>query len=237
MRERSGAAGRALECRYRPYGGGGGNYTDGGPESVQDSPEDALANFLGEEGDLVGLPTDGYRLERADDGRALFSYDVADKTKVALIAADGITDYDDDEGWGIETWALCDPAELPGDVAEDLGYGVWRPESVTPVPVARVRSSAGPEHCDWEDITFLVLGPDDDALPYLRDTHGELEDLLRTTYDDSAVLPRGATDTGYRRNGRELWLVPSREAAYLVSAEDSADVERWPAASEPFGCA
>lgn len=32
--ERSGAAGRALECDGMPYSGGGGDYVDGGLESV-----------------------------------------------------------------------------------------------------------------------------------------------------------------------------------------------------------
>jgi len=66
---------------------------------------------------------------------------------------------------------------------------------------------------------------------------GELTDLLRTTYDGDANLPKGATDTGFRRDGRELWVGPRRVAAYLVSGEDPQDVERWPAAKKSIACA
>jgi len=67
VQERSGAAGRALECVGEPYAGGGASY-DSGLESVQDSATDALTNLFEE--DYVGdLPKDGYRVEREDDGR------------------------------------------------------------------------------------------------------------------------------------------------------------------------
>jgi hypothetical protein len=48
-------------------------------------------------------------------------------------------------------------------------------------------------------------------------------------------LPAGANDTGWRRDGRRLWL--TREAAYLVDHEDPRDIERWPAATERIACA
>ncbi|MEP6527564.1 MAG: hypothetical protein ABJA86_10405 [Nocardioidaceae bacterium] len=46
--DRSGAAGRALQCDIAPYAGGGGHYTSG-IESVQGSATRALENMLGEE--------------------------------------------------------------------------------------------------------------------------------------------------------------------------------------------
>lgn len=242
--ERSGAAGRALECDGRPYDGGGADY-DSGLASVQGSAEGALENLF--EQDFLGrqLPADGYRVEREDNGRVLFSYDVGEQTKIAFVAADSVRDYDDDEGWGVEAWAQCDPAELPAEVTEALDLEVWEDESGARVPVTKVRSFPGAEHCDWEDITFLHLGPERDPDEYLRDPTGELAELLRTTYDASAALPDGATDTGFRRDGRQLWLGKQlgnrlgnrHDAAYLVSVEDPHDVERWPAAKRPIGCA
>jgi hypothetical protein len=40
-----------------------------------------------------------------------------------------------------------------------------------------------------------------------------------------------------RRDGRQLWIGPDQEAAYLVSVDDAHDVERWPAAKQPIRCA
>jgi hypothetical protein len=233
---RSGAAGLALECTGAPFEGGGGDYADGGLESVQSSPHRALENFREES--WVRLP-DGFVVERVEDDRVLFSFDVDEHTLVAVTVADGVTDWDDDTGWGVEAWAMCDPAELPPEVAEALGHTVWQDADGDPVPVTTITSSPGPEHCDWEDIVFLRLGRagSDSWQQYLRDTDGELTALLRTTYADDVALPAGAEATGYRHDGRELWLVPDGSAAYLVDVADPDDVERWPAPQEPIACA
>jgi WD40 repeat protein len=232
--ERSGAAGRALECRFEPYAGGSGDYVDSGLESVQEDPHAALQNWLTEE--FVQLPHDGYRVEREDDGRVLLSYDVDGETKIAVITADGITDWNGDEGWGVETWAQCDPAELPTEVSDELGIGVWHTPSGKPVPVTRIHSTAGPEHCDWQDIVFLTLGGEQRDHLFLRDTTDKLQQWLATTYDGRAALPQDASDSGFERDGRHLWLARDGTAAYLVSTDDPNDVERWPAEKEPIGC-
>ena len=231
---RSGAAGLALECAGEPYAGGSGDYVDSGLESVQDDPDAALTNWLDEA--FVQLPRDGYRVEREDDGRVLLSYDVDGRTRIAVIVADGVSDWKGNEGWGVETWAQCDPAELPAAVTEAFGIGVWTDAAGHRVPVTRVHSSAGPEHCDWQDITFLTVGSRPDDQQYLRDTSGELRRWLTTTFDDHATLPRDATDTGFERDGRHLWLDADEQAAYLVATDDPEDVERWPAAKERVAC-
>jgi hypothetical protein len=233
--ERSGAAGRALECSGDPYAGGGASY-DSGLESVQTSAAAALSNLF--EADYVGdVPKDGYRVEREDDGRVLLSYDVGAQTKTAFIVSDNIKDFNGDKGWGVEAWAECDLSEFPAKVTDTLGIDVWEDASERRVPVTRIRSFQGAEHCDWQDITFLHLGPDRDGDEYVRDPRGELAELLRTTYDGSATLPTDATNTGFRRDGRELWLDANHDAAYLVSLKDAKDVERWPASDEPIACA
>lgn len=233
---RSGAAGKALECDYAPSDGGRGGYSDG-LESVQSSPAAALGNWLDEEGGDV--PDTGYVVEREDDGRALLSFDVNGRTKIAVIATDGIRDYEDDEGWGVESWARCDPAELPARYDSDSFYEVWADATGKRVPTSLVRSFAGPEHCDWQDITSLYVGPDPHPDEYLRDTTGELADALRTSYAADVKLPADAEDTGYQRDDRELWLQPGDpDAAYLVSVGDASGVERWPAAKpRGIGCA
>src|SRR5689334_22754027 len=76
---RSGAAGRALECDGTPFDGGGADY-DSGLATTQSSAESALSNLF-EEDSPAYPPHDGYRVERRDDGRVLFSYDVDGRTK------------------------------------------------------------------------------------------------------------------------------------------------------------
>jgi hypothetical protein len=233
--ERSGAAGRALECGTEPYGGGSGDY-DSGLATTQGSAESALENYFSEEF-FAQLPRDGYRVEREDRGRVLFSYDVHGDTKVAFIAADSIRDFNDDEGWGIEAWAECDPAELPASVTDELGIQVWHDASGNRIPVAKIQSYPGSEHCDWEDITFLTLTTKNGGRQYLRDTTGELRDLLATKFNADAKVPKQATDTGFERAGRRLWLNPDGTAAYLVDKSNPENVEQWPAANEPVACA
>ena len=236
VEERSGAAGRTLECDGKPYDGGGADY-DGGLASVQDTATQALENLFEEDGHGNALPDDGYRIEREDDGRVLLSYDVDQRTKIAFIAHDGITDFNHDTGWGIEAWAQCDPSELPASVTDALDIGVWTDTSGARVPVTTVTSYRGAEHCDWQDMTFIELPDGKDKKWYVRDPRGELRDFVLSAYDGSAELPKDATDTGLRHDGRQLWVVPAKDAAYLVSLEDAHDVQSWPAAKERIGCA
>lgn len=239
---RSGAAGRALECVGTPYDGGGADYVDSGLESVKGTAEDALENYLDEEGVDWAMPTQGYRVERRDDDRVLLSYDVDGQTKASFVVADGIRDWKHHRGWGVEAWALCDPAELPAALTDGRGFEVWSDVAGNRVPVTRVISFQGADHCDWKDITFLRMGDqpqavDADALEeYVRDPQGTLARSLEGAFDDHARLPADATDTGWHRDGRELWRVPDRSAAYLVSRDDHTDVERWPASTQPIGC-
>jgi hypothetical protein len=238
--EAAGAAGLALECDGEPRRGGGGDYVDGGLEKVQDSPQAAFDDLLDQE--RIEVPEDGYRVERVDDGRVLLSYDVDDRTRVAAVVHEGMTDYDDGTGWGVEAWASCDPAELGIDVAEDLGFQIWTDAAGRPVPTSDVLSFSGSEHCDWQDLTWLDLGMsadnDRDFDRYLSDDdEGQLLDFLSTASDDSAALPADATDTGWQRDGRELWLGQHPRAAYLVSVDDPADVQLWPLVTEQIGCA
>lgn len=232
--KRGGAAALALECDGEPYNGGAGDY-DSGLESVQRDAARALEDYLDNES-WGNLPTEGYRVEREDGDRVLLSYDVDQRTKVAFVAADGIRDWNGDAGWGIESWAQCDPAELPGEFTEQADIGVWTDRDGRRVPTTTIHSFHGAEHCDWQDVTFIHLGPPERLQQFVGEGAGELGDLLRSTYDGSAELPEDARDTGFRRDGRELWLTVERDAAYLVSVDDPTDVESWPAAKEPILC-
>jgi hypothetical protein len=233
----SSAAVAALECEGKtPYQRGEGVYDDG-LATVQEGAEAALDDYMRESGLSFSTPSAGYAVEREQDGRVLFSYDVDGRTKVSLFAADGVRDWNGDEGWGLRAWAQCDPSEFSPDVTDDLNLGVWEDESGRRVPVTRIRSFQGAEHCSWTDITFLVLGRGQAADWYVRDHGGEFAELLRTTFANKATLPDDATDTGWRRDGRQLWVEPDKTAAYLVSLDDGQSVQRWPAAKQPIRCA
>jgi hypothetical protein len=231
----AGAAVGALECDGKtPYWRGNGVYDDG-LAKVQGSADAALDDYMSEAGLSLFAPSDGYAIERDQGGRVLFSYDVTGRTKVAILAADDIRDWNRDAGWGVREWAQCDPSEFPPDVTDDLNIGVWEDGSGRRVPVTRIQSFQGAEHCSWSDVTFLLLGPEKTADWYVRDVKREFSGMLHTTFSDRATLPADATDTGLRRDGRRLWL--GEKAVYLVSLEDAEDIERWPAAKRRIGCA
>ena len=234
----AGAAVGALECEGEtPYQRGEGVYDDG-LATVQASAEAALEDYMSESGLSFSTPSEGYAVEREQGSRVLFSYDADGRTKVSIFATDGMRDWDGDEGWGVRAWAQCDPSEFPADVTDELNIGVWEDESGRRVPVTRVQSFQGAEHCSWTDITFLLVGPEKTADQYVRDTSGgDFARLLRTTFTNVDRPPEGATDTGLRRDGRQLWIGPDKEAAYLVSLDDAQDVERWPAAKQRIWCA
>ena len=231
------AAVGALECEGKaPYDDGLGVYDDG-LAKVQGSAEEALDNYMSESGLSFSTPSEAYAVERDQDGRVLFSYDVDGRTKVAIFVANDVRDWNREEGWGVRAWAQCDPSEFPSDVTDHLNIGVWQDDSGQRVPITRIQSFQGAEHCSWEHITFLLLGPERKADWYVKDTSGELHELLHTTFSNDAKLPADATDTGFRRDGRQLWVGRAEHAAYLVSLDARDDVQRWPQAKRRIGCA
>ncbi|MFI2433399.1 hypothetical protein [Streptomyces sp. NPDC018693] len=227
IRQASGAAGRALECDtgiFHGNGPDGWNESDGG-----DTPEDGLALYF----DLFTpqVPRQGYRVERREADRVLYSYDVGGRTKVAVVVA---KDQRDRPGWGPETSASCDPAELPEGVGDDEWYEIWTDSDGRRLPVAEIHTSTGPEHCNWQSARFLDLGRHPDRRTYVRDPHGVLaRDMLTTPYDGDARLPADARDTGYRHQDWQLWLTDDPTTAYVRTPDG---VEAWPALREDVAC-
>jgi len=216
---RAGAAGRALECDGEPANGSTGkNYgLSSGPE---DSAATALANFL--RVDAYGLPAEGYLMERSDGERELMSFDVAGRTRVAVVL------HRRGGQWQVETFAQCDPAEFPEDV--DLPFDVWTDAEGNRIRTTEVTSHRGAEHCDWQSATFFTLA----GTPgYVSDPEGVLDELVGGYKPDSA-LPLDAKDTGYRLDDSELWVARDSSAAYLVTGHDTELLAVLP---QPFGCA
>jgi hypothetical protein len=225
--ESSGAAGRALECDHGIYEGNGGDgwsKGDGGS-----TPEEGLNAYF----DIYQpeLPDHGYRVERKEGDRVLFSYDVAGRTKVAVVVA---KDQPHRPGWGPETSASCDPAELPASFTDSKSYEIWLDRDGNRVPTSVVSSYAGAAHCDWESVHFLGLGRGEKSRQYVRDPRGVLgTEPLTAPYDGDVRMPADARDTGYRFDDWELWLAADRATAYIRTADG---VEAWPASKEGVGC-
>ena len=226
-----------VDCDGGPDRTGAGDYVDGGLETVQVDPAAAVENLLAE--NFVGAPAADYVVVARNRSRALVTYEVDREAKVAFVVENGVTDWDGNVGWGVTSYATCDLAEMPPEIADDAGVDVW-----TDATGARVATSADPllrragalrlaghrlprpgrvaarasSTCATSTVTLA------------RSTH--------TSYAEQVPLPEDATDSGWRRDGRALWLVPDRSAAYLVDLGDRAGAvaERWSGAKEPIGC-
>ncbi|WP_353945829.1 hypothetical protein ABII15_32395 [Streptomyces sp. HUAS MG91] len=229
--EGGGAALLTLECAGRPHDAG--SVADEGPgDEGAGSAAEALARQAADGSEE--MPDRGYRVEARTGHRVLYSYDVAGRTRAAVIVAE------DRRGWFAETYAGCDPSEFRARERDRLSILMWQDTRGRAVSTAKAVGWMGAEHCDWQSVEFVTLDRGDDGQwrgrQYLRDPEGVLADLdgLSSTYAKDVPLPADAVDTGYRRAGRELWLARDRSHAYVRDADGA--VERWPGRKEPVGC-
>lgn len=220
--ERAGAAARYVDCTH-PMGNGGWS-ADFGPPGSGSSPATALERFLGD--GLFSLPKSGYAATGREGDRWLFTYSVADVPKVAVIVA-GEQDI-----WQVETFASCDPAEYDPEEDRELSVEVWTDADGNRVPTSIITSLRGAEHCGWSSVTYLLF----EDRQYISDPRGVMDVRFVTPFDSDADLPSGSVDTGYHRDGRQLWLSADRLVAYLVSDDH---IEAWPTPEgpDPVWCA
>ncbi|MET8942697.1 hypothetical protein ABZX30_03655 [Streptomyces sp. NPDC004542] len=222
------AAADALECDGKVFDSAesdGWSRHDGGG-----TPEEGLKAYF--DIYLPEVPRSGYRVEREEGDRVLYSYDVGGRTKVAVVVAENRRNR---PGWGPETSASCDPAELPASVTDSWDVEIWTDRTGRRVPVTKVSSSAGAEHCDWQSVHFLQLGRGKGAATYVRDPDGLFTAgaQLSAPYDGDVRMPAGAHDTGYRYRGRQLWLTHDKAKAYVRTPHG---VEAWPLAENGLAC-
>jgi hypothetical protein len=225
---RAGAAGDVVDCDT--WGSGGLNdqevYGDG---ATADSPEQALEVARGE--GAFGGVQEGLTVAATEDDRVLYVVEVDGVVKQAVVVHDGpATEGAGGDGWYVESWAHCDYAELPQSLADSLGLQVWSDAAGRPVPTSTVASWRGSSHCDWQSMTFLVLG----KATYVRAPQPDLEEYFAEPYVEHADLPATAVDTGFEHDGEHLWLSPDRQRAFVGTADD---VELWPRTVQPLGCA
>ncbi len=227
----TGAAGRIVECATRVVGNFRPGRYEGGETGP--TPETGLATGLDE--GFVSGPQQGYLLERQEGDRALFTYRVDGVVKMAVVLLDGPA-LGAPAGWHLESYARCNPAEFPDEALWHDGWEIWTDAGGRRVPTYDVVSARGPEHCDWTAMTFLTLDENEEQA-YVRRARTEyVGDYFAEPYRDGAELPGNAVDTGYRRDGRQLWLSPDHERAY-VGEPGANSVELWPRTTQPLWCA
>lgn len=225
---RAGAVANFVDCEYGVWQGGW--TADYGPLGSGPSPDAALATALRER--VLALPDQGFVAAGRDEGRVVYTYDVAGRSKAAVIVADSATmDIVTADDWGVEAFASCDPAEFDVPGQEAFPMTVWQDADGNGVPTSSVTSYRGPEHCEWESVTYLAL----DGEQYISDPEQVFDgrDFV-APFDADAELPPDAIDTGYRRDGRHLWLSSDRTIAYVVT---DSSTEAWPSSTDDFFCA
>jgi len=223
----------AVDCAGPPYRQGHGDY-ESGLEKVTDDARKAVDSYLDEEG--FGLPDITYDETARHGGTALFTWTEGGAVLGAFVVGDGMDDVEGHHGWGVTSYAVCDPAQWPPAKVDEVGLQIWSDADGDPVPTLLIHAEAGPEHCDWQEMTFLYLGKGGRGSEFYGTPPGELQKHLTTTYASHTELPPAALDTGYQREGRELWVAADGSAAYL--ARSDGDAQRWPGPSgTPIRCA
>lgn len=224
----AGAAADHLDCQYGIWQGMGA--IDFGPSASAPNPDQALELFVKE--GLFILPRTGFVPTGQDTDRRLYTHSVDGNAKVAVVVADGANaPLDADEGWVVEAVASCDLAELDESIDDRLPWEIWHDVDGNRLPTSMVRTSRGAEHCDWESASFLSI----EDRGYIADPRGVLGDIgAATEFEEDVELPTDATDTGYQRDSRRIWLSNDLTIAYIV---DGDSVDAWPQATDAPGCA
>jgi hypothetical protein len=103
---------------------------------------------------------------------------------------------------------------------------------------------AAPEVCGYTDALLLTMGrpfgtrleTEEDAVQYVRDPAGELQDRTAVTYESSVALPADASFSRLRYDSMELWTsVDTLDEAVWIARDGV--VERWPRVFELVACA
>lgn len=137
------------------------------------------------------------------------------------------------------------PLDVAGepDWRQYAAYVPWTDADGCLIRIDVLAERPGPDHCGWEESRVIITGDPfgtryTDAASdaeYVRDPDGvyEIAEFVEG-FAISDVLPGDAIDTGYRQDGRELWLSPGDPDAIFIHDGDTA--ERWPRGEVP-GCA
>lgn len=228
----AGAAGLALRCRTEPSGHN--DVADKHAGEVAGTPEAALADHLPNGSAVHGASRD-YRKAAEDRERVLYIYAPEGVPVQALVAHLGES-MDGHTGWYIESFASCDPAEFPESDTRGAGIQIWTDSAGRRAMTTEIVSSEGPDHCDWQHLTFLHLNDSGEEPPefaYVAGARPDLDDYFDEPYQQGLALPDDAVDTGYHLGDDSLWLSPDGRRAYVGSRSQ---VDLWPRTNKPLYC-
>ena len=120
----------------------------------------------------------------------------------------------------------------------------WTTREGCPVRLDVIMTRQGADACGGERVADILMGwPLGESHArhrpsriFVRDPNGVVADRQTSAaVDADAELPEDAVDTGYRQDGRALWMRPDDGSfVYLVSGDR---VEAWPHDPIPSGCA
>ena len=220
-----GVAGSAVDCRLKSEGSdrGTGAYTDGATAATAAAAVDTAMS----EGLFFSLPEVPLALAAQEPDRQLLTYEAQGRVLLAVLVQRGpAVEGTGGEGWFVQSWSRCDWAEFPAQIAEARNYMTWTDARGIPVPAEVIHSFIGPEHCDWQDMTFLDLPR---LLPrstyYVRQPTAEMAEAASGPFVESTRLPPDATDTGFERDGGHLWTSADGRTAFVGTRDD---VAAWP---------
>lgn len=228
--DRGGAAGLAVQCRGEPTGRNRGAAEHAG--EVFQSAEGALREALRSEW-LKG-PLREYRKVAESGDRVMYRYEPEGAAKHALVSHFGDA-IDGNTGWYIESSASCDPAEFPDAVTRQTEMQIWTDATGSRVLTTEIYSSRGPQHCNWEHMTFLLRGGSRGLdWAYVANAGPELAMFFAEPYQPDLPLPADAVDSGFHLGDDHLWFSPDGMRAYVGTPEQ---VQLWPRTVKSFGCA
>ena len=104
----------------------------------------------------------------------------------------------------------------------------------------------GPEHCGWENATFLFLSVPvgtvassaADRIQFIKDPLGTMSSFAERfggEFEADAELPADAEFSGYVNKGVELWISETvfNTGIFMVDGEH---IEKWPRVEPQLGC-
>lgn len=142
---------------------------------------------------------------------------------------------DGHSGWYVESEARCDAAEFPDSVTRPTGVQIWTDARGVRVLTTEVVSFRGAQHCNWEHMTFLVLGGEGPmGNAFVANADPDLDEYFAEPYQENLPLPADAVDSGYRLGDARLWLSPDGMRAYVGTPQR---VALWPRTVQLLACA
>jgi hypothetical protein len=235
--EDPGAAGQVVDFYFEPLGAT--NESPYNTGEVGDSPDDALRLAV-KEGQFDGV-FDDLVVRKDEPDRRLYVYQRGGRNYQAAIfhhgpAAKGTGVDEDGIAWWLESYARCDIAEFPDQIAEDRGWEIWTDQDGLRQPIHLINSRRGTDCV--AGARFLEIGtgkPSGEAPTQYVANAGQFTDFFNEPYRPHVRLPLDAVVSPYHHGSERLWFSPDLRRAFIGT--DPQDVALWPKTTQLLGCA